>query len=227
MRVEDSSESHVRRSKSILFVAACIAGWTLLAASGALAACTPGPTLDQVVRNGTDLRPVDAVFIGTVDEIRQAREIEGGVVTPVRFRVEAVLRGHADETVFLMNSGGCLGSLCTATEGSLDFAVSQRWLIVGHPGVAGGFAASDCDPTARISAREARRIAALAPAPTFYPGSEAWTGKEAPSSGSDIGLWIAVAAGVLAGVWITLLFRRRGKLGGRPPAAGPPPTSRL
>jgi hypothetical protein len=215
----------VRATRRIVFATACIAGWTVLTASGALAACTPGPPLEQVVGDGTGLRPVDAVFIGTVDEIQKAREIQGGVVTPVRFRVEAVLRGHADETVFLMNSGGCLGSLCAAAEGSLDFAVSQRWLIVGHPGVAGGFAASDCDPTARISAPKARRITALAPSPTYYPGSDAWTGREAPSSGSHLGLWLAVAAGILAGIWITLMLRRRGRLGGRPPAAGPPPTS--
>jgi hypothetical protein len=209
-----------------------VAGCALLPAEPASAACAAPPSIQQVIRAGGGLSDYyDTVFIGGPMSIEKRGS--PSFVTMIRFRVEAVLRGRARSISSVVGQEN--------VEDGFTFRRGHRYVVVAHTFADSRFKTNACVPTQAISMPRARRLTELALNPKLYPASAVWAGApespnpasstprriiREPTTAASTSWWPWAVGGALVGIWITLAMRRRGMLGGRRRAGGPPRSSR-
>lgn len=211
-----------RRLHLVILLAAFIP-ITALDAAVANGCAAPGPNAlenavfgrPQVMTDGRIVPPFDAVFIGTVDRIREPiREFfpqPGGSVvvkssTPVDINVEAMLNGEAASVITVMNIGErSRDGHWQESALAFDYKLKGRYFVTARRQSGGTYMAGLCDPTHAVDIREATRLARLAGVSLNVPPAERLLLVDPPRTAPFVVVPIALAA--IAG--IAALRRRR------------------
>jgi hypothetical protein len=192
-------------------------------AGRALAACAPGPTVEQMIRHPARFGDYDSAFIGTPTLIRHSvesslgRDQQPAVFTPVVLRVEAVLHGSMPHRVLVMDVGGRIPGekVGVGGEGTVGFRIGKEYLFVGRHNPDGTYSTDECAGTFPIDDRAARSLTRLAGGPDATrpgPGPEVLPDPSAtsrPGGGGAGTLTILLAFLAGAGLSTALVLARR------------------
>src|SRR5919204_3299497 len=167
----------------------------------ALAACAPGPTIEQMIRHPERFSYHDTAFIGTVAAVRPSvesdlgRDVAPSVFTPAVFEVDVVLHGSVSSRVLVMDEGGQIPGedIAVAAEGSINFRAGKQYLFGGRRNPDGTYSTDECAGTFPIDDRTVRSLTRLAggpdptrpgPGPTALPDPSA---SDRPTGGGGRG----------------------------------------